>query len=1551
MFLTPHTYTHTHIHAYTTVMKNSRDSSYAEWEDQITPPPFKRSKSSFTVRLAQDTTMSHRKKNTGEQPTFFPHPKLSGDNNNVRRKGFRRGDSSNSGTFSESPEHSATKQGVDSLVNLFRSEYTYLSGLTTERSSQSANEAAIRLGASAQQDIPAVPYAPLSQHLYTATTTTSTTSSSQPPKFQWISEPKKVTPAIPNVRGVLPEIGCFWAQDNAELLLSSCADSTRSNETARPARAPSAPTASTKLQFSAEITRLVCGRPLPRVFRAEYEWVLVAVTDAAVSILLYSPARRHVDDTGLSAAVPAGVSVTAAAVMPNGRAFLGGSDGHIYELRYRKQPCVAQLRRVTGGLLSDLGRRLLRVPADPVAQLAVDGARGLLYCLRDRSSDVEAYGVGSPRGGGFALVGAARRLYRRVCSYLREYLFHKDVFPGQEVLDSLVSDEGALGKRLWGNVCSKYFPRFVVSIHPLPHNTVGLVAVTAQGAFLHFAPPASRTLELTNVDLNGRADRLVSVSAAACAGSTLLTAAVRVPTNQPQAGPAAAISCAASVVPGSAFFSTQSLVPQPPDVAAVARAIIPMGCMQLYPATATTPFTLAMPGPPPPHAVAQVLSFRKGFGSLEWEGEGQQEEQEGGDNGWLSALLRWWNGSRRSQRSKRRFPDAGIVKEAADLPRLVAGGKRAGKEFYAGFSTEIRSPRYSQYMSCEAVSQLFVPPQTFLVEYAEADGPQFYALTRQRPLEVFRRVMLDTAELRSSEENERFRAFIGAFAPEEIYIMSIALYSIFASSSLSASSPSSSSSSSTALFGSTEDDDDDDNNEGNNAKVAHYAKKIFLGQIRIDHILRGSRGGSGSARNFDPKDSEDAFREHRFVGVCTFLSRVLQPLLASALCDPQNPAALAWHPEDVRSTLGYLQRAHELLAQAPAALYPAAKYASFVPQVLCVLERACDALAFMGVLAEGGVFARAVRLLDNSLQRELPAAQFYDLIRGNPGENTLLLTLLAAAMEALEQGGADGLRALLAKRCPAFLPHAELARFRGVQLLAQARACSDAVQARTLLRDSLAEFLKVPGQLGIDVICHAYTAEGFYEGVVRLALQAAEDADRASPAAASLLLDANAKQQQQQNVSLSQPLFPGAMGLRESPYDLQKDITDYKERCYRHVLRLFSTLRVGISPAGLNTAKLVSRDPTAVDPAEVRRLVALALSYKCRLWHRRLYEWYVANGLENELLDIDSPYILEFLQSRDAELNLVWRYHARHGRHDEAARALYANVMNGGARTPIEQKIELLATAAGMLKAPGLAGSALERSVRGALGTLVYQRHVLAELTARGGSTGNGGRGLEDLRTKPMSMDELVDIARRHRLHALIIEGMRIRGDRDESAVRDAYADLIHSWGNAGDQSVSVLAAALGDLARQALSSEQDKLPSSSSSSFYFPRDFVMRELVALGDPRLEMEPVLRALIEAGVSYMDLFFTLSEMYNDAASFQDGYGDFIMEYARDDRKLTELKDAIAFVVGEMARALCSGSDTRCTERDMEQVKEFITRISDESLSSLLGDIEKARSQRY
>lgn len=71
----------------------------------------------------------------------------------------------------------------------------------------------------------------------------------------------------------------------------------------------------------------------------------------------------------------------------------------------------------------------------------------------------------------------------------------------------------------------------------------------------------------------------------------------------------------------------------------------------------------------------------------------------------------------------------------------------------------------------------------------------------------------------------------------------------------------------------------------------------------------------------------------------------------------------------------------------------------------------------------------------------------------------------------------------------------------------------------------------------------------------------------------------------------------------------------------------------------------------------------ICLNYKDKAFHFEFYKWFIANGIDEKLLYIDTPYILEFLKqnsSKDLEMSkLLWIYYSRKGDYYEAANHLY----------------------------------------------------------------------------------------------------------------------------------------------------------------------------------------------------------------------------------------------------------------------------------------------------
>lgn len=73
--------------------------------------------------------------------------------------------------------------------------------------------------------------------------------------------------------------------------------------------------------------------------------------------------------------------------------------------------------------------------------------------------------------------------------------------------------------------------------------------------------------------------------------------------------------------------------------------------------------------------------------------------------------------------------------------------------------------------------------------------------------------------------------------------------------------------------------------------------------------------------------------------------------------------------------------------------------------------------------------------------------------------------------------------------------------------------------------------------------------------------------------------------------------------------------------------------------------------------------LACAVKSKDEAFHLRLYEWFIDHRMSHLLLNINSPLILNFLQSRfvkrvDTAKDLLWKYLAKHAQYLQAAKIL-----------------------------------------------------------------------------------------------------------------------------------------------------------------------------------------------------------------------------------------------------------------------------------------------------
>ncbi|KAF2743429.1 nucleoporin-domain-containing protein [Sporormia fimetaria CBS 119925] len=217
---------------------------------------------------------------------------------------------------------------------------------------------------------------------------------------------------------------------------------------------------------------------------------------------------------------------------------------------------------------------------------------------------------------------------------------------------------------------------------------------------------------------------------------------------------------------------------------------------------------------------------------------------------------------------------------------------------------------------------------------------------------------------------------------------------------------------------------------------------------------------------------------------------------------------------------------------------------------------------------------------------------------------------------------ADALR----RKCGSFCSSEDVVIFKAQEHLKKAiDAGANSERSRMLLRDSLRLFEQVAQSLTDEHLSQAiqqYTQLEFYAGAIRLALKTAQEMDRGNKALSWVKDD------------------------RPTP-DARESIYNRRTYCYSLIFQVIES----VDAASANQPDTVEG---VVAPITRRRQEAYTEinNSEDELFQNYLYDWYMKQGWPERLLDIESPFVVDYLRraaSSDlAHADLLWRYYAHY---------------------------------------------------------------------------------------------------------------------------------------------------------------------------------------------------------------------------------------------------------------------------------------------------------------
>lgn len=324
---------------------------------------------------------------------------------------------------------------------------------------------------------------------------------------------------------------------------------------------------------------------------------------------------------------------------------------------------------------------------------------------------------------------------------------------------------------------------------------------------------------------------------------------------------------------------------------------------------------------------------------------------------------------------------------------------------------------------------------------------------------------------------------------------------------------------------------------------------------------------------------------------------------------------------------------------------------------------------------------------------------------------------------------------------------------------------------------------------------------------------------------------------------------------------------------------------------------------------ETRRLVALAQEFKDKMWHFELYQWYLENGLEQELLDITSTagYVIEFLNSDSGRTGLLWKYYIRQGRNEKGISCLYEKAMSSSEGIPIERRIEYFSIILNLLRV--LKDTTADQHMRTSEVLTNFELLKLQQEVLRVGDAGVlTEEERAELSTKALSFTELRSLVERkenYKFYVLSIEFIRLERSTASTLqkIRATYSGKILK-----DFNLPALVACAKRFYTEFTGDD-------SAADLYFPVEFVLETLTE--QYYKNSEEFLTALLDLKSSKRSLCVPVFNFY--ARKFRAASGA-----TGDNKRANDWLRWVAFIADHIASF---------TERDERTVGTVLNFISD------------------
>ncbi|KAL9125231.1 MAG: hypothetical protein Q9217_005533 [Psora testacea] len=362
-----------------------------------------------------------------------------------------------------------------------------------------------------------------------------------------------------------------------------------------------------------------------------------------------------------------------------------------------------------------------------------------------------------------------------------------------------------------------------------------------------------------------------------------------------------------------------------------------------------------------------------------------------------------------------------------------------------------------------------------------------------------------------------------------------------------------------------------------------------------------------------------------------------------------------------------------------------------------LIDKVIEGIAFVQVLFDERI-EEIVLSLSPETRQQVRKLTYEGLISASHGKELAKELVKAIVNRNIANGSnVETVAEALRRRCGSFCSADDVIIFKAQEQLKRAsEAGSDSELGRNLLNESLRLFMQVAGSLSMEQLQWAvksFTGLQFYAGAIQLALIVAHELDRGNKALS--WIEDNRPEQ-----------------------DPRAAAFEARKRCYNLIHDVIVTLD--------------NNPPDIADGQYSLSVKRRTEAYKVidtsedEAFQTDLYDWYLLQKKKDKILDIQSPYIINYLQRRanlDRDIaDLLWRYHSRIG-HNHQAAEVQLSLARSEFPLSLDERIEYLgrAKANASMPSPGIPRQTryqLSREVGDLLDIANIQSDILQRLTS-----------------------------------------------------------------------------------------------------------------------------------------------------------------------------------------------------------------------------------------